>query len=447
MNGTIRISTAIFLTTIISMTCVAQEWLLHVKVTDSMTHSAIPGVHIRVGGTSSVAITDNDGRAMLRWEGPRTSTVRFTHVGHADQLIRLLGRVGSDTTLFRVRMVRQAVMLPEVTIGRAAPEVVFQRGDLHVGDYRVNADGLWVLVYEKPQLWHKQENAGEQLFRNARLYLLDTLFQEMISGDLPTRVRRLHADHRGRTIVEGERVAWLVSAETFGIVLHPIDRDTLHRAVLPWTDSIPGHLLGNNRSDMFPAFDHITWDPERRQPQVFCTVEDGHVMQLYRSQYKYMSGRDKVIAMDLAHETGIDAELIAGHMTGFRHDLYFRVPYAPLFVVDGVPCVFDHANGSIRRFTNALEPLEEVAMLYHQDRDWHGMLLQDAGTGTVHAVFQRNGRMWLSPVDASSGVRGTPKQLTHPWPEQVQVFGDHVYYVYRRHGSLQHRTLYRESLR
>lgn len=170
-------------------------------------------------------------------------------------------------------------------------------------------------------------------------------------------------------------------------------------------------------------------------------------MSLFRSQYKYMSGRDKVLAMDLEKETGVDREVIAGYMTGFHHDLYFHEPYAPLFVMRDTLLVFDHYRHRLRRFSSDRRELDELPIGYHRMREWTGRLIQDRITGSVHALFRRGSRVWVRRINQSTGELGNPTELEFPYPDEVQVADGWVYYVYRPHGSLQRRTLYRERLK
>jgi hypothetical protein len=257
----------------------------------------------------------------------------------------------------------------------------------------------------------------------------------------------MHRDHLQRTLVEGMEEAWLAWYEEEGIQFGRVDRSTLHKAVLPWTDTVPGFLLGSNHDKTYPAFDHIAHSLIADTDRVYCSVVDEHVMALFRSQYKYMSGPNKVLAMDLAMETGIDKEIIAGYLTGFPDDLYFHAPYAPMFVVHDTVCVFDHYKACIHRFTKDLVPLGSVPLVHHTQRDWDGLLLQDGATDQVLVVFARNARTWIRTLDPTTGALGNSTPLTFPYPEELQVFDGWIYYVYRPYGSLQKRTLYRERIR
>lgn len=421
----------------------AQHDVLQGVVVDSVTQEPLAGVQVSADGRG-LARTDRKGRFTLVWAGRDSVMVELELTGyrHAG---RVLHRRSGARELY-LHMAQEVRALDPITVS-PGPQEVYRREDLHVAAFHANEDGLWVLVYERPGLWHSETEVGTPLFRGARLHLLDTLFQEQRMVTLPGPVRALYHDHAGRVFVEGERKAWRARLEGSGIHLEEFGRDALHRMVLPWTDSIPGRLLGNNLTDTYPAFDHIAHDPATATSHVICSVSDAHLLGLFRSQYKYMSGRDKVIAMDLALALGTDAETVAGYMTAFHDDIYYEKPYAPLFVVNDTLCVFDRYKGSIRCFGPDLVSLTDVPLAPERWRDRWKRLVQDRVDGTVHALYTQGPRTWLRNVDPRSGRLDRPVVLEHPFPEEVQVHGGYAYYVYRPYGSLQRRTLYREALR
>lgn len=424
----------------------AQTVRLRGMVLEVESEKPVIGAHVRVKGQEQAAVVDENGGFELVFASPRDLTLQASHVGHAS-LERVVTRLELSTgEPILIRLEPRAVFLPEVTIQRPAPEVVYQHDDLHVGDYLTNDDGVWILTYDRPKLVHSEHEQGKQVFRDARLHVLDTLFRELSSTRLPTDVCRLRHDANHRTIVEGTRCAWVATIRHGEIVLDEISLAMLREKVLPWTDSIPGHLLGSNFDATFPAFEHFAFDLRAQTPRSICTVQDDFRMELFRSQYKYMSGHDKVVAMDLALETGIDAEIIAGYMTGFPNDIYYKPPYAPLFVVNDTLCVFDHYKEMIRRFLPDGSEANGPSISYHRDRNWKTRLLQDRRSGAVYAVFARNLKTWLRRVETSTGSLGPEHVLDHPFPEEVQVHGEHAYFIYRPFGSLQHRTLYRQRI-
>lgn len=425
----------------------AQHVVLKGIVQDAATERAIADAHVQVKGDGLVTVTDVNGAFELVLGAPKALIVVVSRVGYTTEERKVTANELVINEPFIFRLVPRTVELPMVTIDRPKPEVVYQRDDLHVGDYFTNDDGVWVLTYEHPKLLHREDEAGKQVFRDARLHLLSHDFVERSSTRLPTDVCRLRHDAVHRVIVEGTGSAWVAAQEAGEVVLSPIDLKTLHEQVLPWTDSIPGQLLGSDLDPTFPAFQHVGYDVTAKASHTICTVQDDFRMELFRSQYKYMSGHDKVVAMDLALETGVDAEIIAGYMTGFHKDIYFRSPYAPLFVVNDTLCVFDHYKERVRRYLPDHRMVDEIPITYHRDRNWEHRLLQDRTDGMVYVLYARNLRTWLRRIDPATGQLGPERSLDHPFPEEVQVHDGYAYFIYRPYGSLQHRTLYRQAVR
>ena len=428
------------------LVCAQSNVRLHGNVVNEATGEALAGVHVKLLKSDRGTTTDEQGNFEFLLVRGRSAVLEISFVGYTTVQRNLSTSESEAGSKLVIALGSRMVELPAVTITRPGPEVVYQREDLHVGDYHANDQGLWVLTYERPQYWHRDSEVGAQVFREARLHLLDTNFVELCSVRIPGDAVRLQHDHANRTIVEGTRKAWIATVTKEEILLGAIDLSTLREVVLPWTDSLPDLLLGSTMSTTYPAFEHIGYTIGTKETRVFCQVQDDHTMELFRSQYKYMTGRDKVIAMDLEKETGSEREIIAGYMTGFQNDPYFVLPYAPLFVVHDTLCIFDHAKGMIHRSRSDLMAIDEIPISYQKDRSWSARLIQDRMDGSVYAVYSKNLLTWLRKVDPSTGNLGPISRLTHPFPEEVKVHGRHAYYVYRPYGSLQHRTLYRESV-
>lgn len=373
--------------------------------------------------------------------------LHFTHTGYQPRNVRIAGR--DTAVVLVVNLVPRDRLLAPITVGRAGPVVVFQRPDLHAADLLVNDAGLWVLAYEHPRLLRAESDAEKEILRDVRLVLLDTLFNEVASCNVPGDVLGLRHDLRNDVVIEGTRHAFRVDRTGAAIALHPFGLQELRRSVLPWTDSIPGWALGSNANADYPALDHLAYKPKAGTVRTICTVVDSFMMDLFRSSYKYLKGPDKVVAMNLATELGVDKETVAGFMSGFSHNCWYQPLYAPLFVVGDTMLVFDHAGGRMRKFAHSFSEGRPVPLAYAnpgEARNWTGRLVQDRATRQVYAEFQRHGTTWLRSIDPVSGRLGDPYRLAVRYPGHVQVHAGMVYYIWRPYRSLQKRTLYRERM-
>lgn len=424
---------------------IAAQYVVRGVVLDERGDLPLVGAHVQVVGQAVGTYTDHLGRFEVR-SVERHVPLRVTYVGFKELERRADARVTALEPLL-IRLEPIAIELPVAEVRPAGPEVVFERKDLHVGDYLVNDQGLWVLVYGRKQLMLRQGLAGQTFWHGTRVHLLDTIFREVANGSLPGTTCSLEHDHCYRPVVKAANEAWALERDGDALSIGHIDEGTYRNAVIPWTDSIPHMLIGNTWLYEYPAFEHVAYDALKGKQQVICEVVDEFWMAIFRGNYKYMSGRSKVLAMDMAMEHGTDPEIIAGFMVGIDADLRYRPPYAPLYVLDDTLCVFDHYKERIRRFDRFLQPVDEVPITYHRDRDWDHNVVMDRATSAVYARFARGSATWLQRIEPNTGGLGASTRLTHPYPEDVQVHDGYAYYVYRPFGSPQKRTLYREPLR
>lgn len=418
-------------------------------VLDSADGSAVAEAQLGWAGEGVQALTDDDGRFTIELRNAG-AVLEVTHVAYRTQRITFPGPSGLEGGRWVVRLGQRTILLAAAEVLRPRPEVVFQRDDLHAADLFVNHDGLWVLAYERPRMLRAEAEQGREILRDVRLVLLDTTHLELDALHLHEDVLGLHHDLRDMPIVRGTSSAYGVSRTRGGLHLSAFPLEELDRAVLPWTDSIPGWVLGTRSDGVQPRVDHMGHDPRLDSSALVATVLDSFMLQLFRSEYKYLSGRDKVVAMDLARRFGTDPETVAGYMAGFDRNIWFKPVYAPMFVVDDTIVVFDHYQDRLCKFDRRLKACGTVPLVHHlarQGRDWKGRVVQDARTGALYAEYQRAGQGWLQRIDPHTGRTGALTRLAYRYPEKVQVYGGDVYYIHRPQGSLQKRTLYRERLR
>ncbi|MFT3885861.1 MAG: hypothetical protein QM724_10655 [Flavobacteriales bacterium] len=428
----------------------AQSGLLRVTVLDSLDDCPIPDVELTFGERSR-ARTDVDGSCTIGWVSTAPMTVRFSHVAYGEHVRTLLPGTALHEGTWVVRLPMRTFTIPDVQVGRSRPEPVFQRQDLHAADLLINDEGIWVLAYEHPRLLRAEADAAKEILRDVRLVLLDTTYAEVASCPVPEDVFGLRHDLRNDVVVEGTRRAFSVERWSDGrISMQPFGLEDLRRAVLPWTDTIPGWVLGSNGDGVLPAFDHLAYDPCGDTAVVICSVVDTFMMDLFRSSYKYLSNRDKVMAMDLAAELHVDKAIVAGYMSGFQHNAWSRPVYAPLFVAGDTLLVFDHACGKLRKFTRSFAKAGERPLTYlgkGDRKDKVDRLIQDRATQRIYAASKRLGVVWLRAIDPVTGELGDRFRISSEYPERVQVHDGWVYYIHRPYGSLQKRTIYRERIR
>lgn len=429
------------------LSAMAQSRVIEVTVLDSLEGAPIEQVSVNWsdGGANIQAITDSEGRCRVQQLSDPTVSIVFSAPSYRSRTVQV--RWASSKSKLTIRLA--SLELAPVEVTRPKPEVIFQRPDLHAADLLINDEGIWVLAYEHPRMLRAEGEAGQEILRDVRLVLLDSSYREFASCPVPEEVKGLRRDLHNTVVIEGTSRAFGVARTVDDIELVPFGLEDLRGKVLPWTDSIPGWVLGSNTDKVMPAFDHIAFDPTIDSMRVVCTVMDTFMLSLFRSEYKYLKGPEKVVAMNLASELGVDKEVVAGYMSGFQHNIWFKPVYAPLFVVGDTMLVFDHASARLWKFTRDFKEAGRVPLPYLskvEGRDWSGRIIQDRKVGVLYAVFERNGYQWLRTIDPVTGLLGERTRLTYRYPERTQVFNGSVYYVYRPFESLQKRSIYREKV-
>lgn len=427
----------------------AQSAGVHGLVLDSADGHAISDAQLGWIGEEGLVITDVEGRFTLPLRNGGTR-LEVTHVAYRTKQLVYQGEKSLTDGRWVIWLGSRTIELEAAEIKRAKPEVIFERKDVHAADLFINGDGLWVLAYQQPRMLRAEADQSIEILRDVRLVLLDTLYNEKATATLKEDVLGLYHDLRDMPIVRGTGQAYGAALKKGALALMPFPLERLDKAVLPWTDSIPDWVLGTAKDDVIPRVDHVALAPALDSSTVVACVVDSFMMQLFRSEYKYLSGHDKVIAMDLAREFRTDPETVAGYMAGFDKNIWFKPVYAPMFVVQDTLLVFDHCQGRMLKYDHSFKQRGEAPISHHlnrKGRDWKGRLLQDRRSGTIYAQYERFGQSWLQTIDPHTGDTGAITRLTYKYPEKVQVFDGYVYYIHRPFESLQKRTIYRERVR
>ena len=444
-----RILLSFLFTVVLAAGLCAQSGSVRGLVLDSADGRAISDAQLGWVGEGGMVITDAEGRFTLPLRNAGTR-LEVTHVAYRTKQQVFKGAKSLTDGRWVIWLASRTIELEPAEIKRAQPQVIFERKDVHAADLFINGDGLWVLAYQHPRMLRAEADQSVEILRDVRLVLLDTLYVEKASAALHEDVLGLYHDLRDMPIVRGTGQAYGAALQDGVLSLVPFSLDHLDKAVLPWTDSIPDRVLGTIKDDVIPRVDHVAWAPALDSTAVVASVVDSFMMQLFRSEYKYLSGHDKVIAMDLAREFRTDPETVAGYMAGFDKNIWFKPVYAPMFVVQDTLLVFDHCQGRMRKYDHSFKQVGEAAIGHHlnrKGRDWKGRLLQDRRSGTIYAHYERFGQSWLQTIDPHTGDMGAITRLAYKYPGKVQVFDGHVYYIHRPYESLQKRAIYRERMR
>lgn len=421
------------------------------KVLDKDTGQPIPGVNIWSKDLSRGAYSKTDGSFEIKFNWKEPFSFEFTSVGFENQRItfeqlvphRQDGKVTLDVRLkFDVVNIGITDITPE-------PDTVWSSKVYHVSDFSFTNTGMLLLTFEKEDRWKRQEDVDLTLLKNCQLVLLDEFNRELDTYQLKEKALGFYTDYLDEIFLRCEEKDYYVSLADDHITLEYIEKENFEESIQPVRDSIGDNIFVTSYNPDYPAFEYFIYNKKDSSYHTMKYIVDEPLMELFRSEYKYLSGRGKLEAFRYELKTGIDKEIVAAYMSGFTQGLYFEPIYAPFFVVNDTAIIFDHYEDRLYKYSATSELLDSVSIAYHRPKkraEWQKRMVQDVDSHEIYGNFKRNGWNYLKRIDLDSGDVDLTFKLFHKYTENIRVRDGWAYYVYRPFESSQKKFLYKEQI-
>lgn len=415
---------------------------------DKKTGESIPNVQLTIQllnlnasvGDSAIKLqTDRNGKVTLNATINALILVSTNHPIYEDfrQGFRMK-RTENDTLKFEIVLKPSSLQnIKEVVIkAPGIPDTIYGSDRLSVADFEIQKNGkLILLTYPK------------QLKKGGEIILFDG--KEVLStfpvNDVPEKLIR---DFRGNTHVICQSDILTIVTTKNEVQIASIEKDYFFKYIAPIIDTNRTKMYLNNFNPVYPAFDYFTFDRIDSSYKKILHIEDDLMMELYKSEYKWMDVRTKLWAKNKEIETGISAEVWVG-ANYFTQSLYYEEAYAPMFHRNDSIFVFDYSKDRLLIF-NVFGDLVDTLAVYHhynpRKSGWKKNVIQDKVTGAIYAVFELNGFSYLGLIDVNTGRIEKKVKLAYKYVDKIRVNNNFVYYIYRPFESLQRKFLYREQL-
>jgi hypothetical protein len=351
---------------------------------------------------------------------------------------KIVLRDPSDTLFINVEMTAlKSYVLNTIDIkAPGVPDTVFESKRLSVADFEIQEDGkLVLLTYPK------------QLKKGSELLLYDGI-DVINSFSVPGIAEELVRDYRGNAHVICKDNVYGIHVSNIDIGISNLDKEYYMNYLAPIVDTSKARLFLTKFNKDYRAFNYFAFDQWDSTYSKIIHIEDELMMELYRSEYKWVDVRTKLWAKAKENETGIDAEIWVGANV-FTQSLYYKELYAPLFTKDDTVYVFDYYKDKLYSFDQYGNPFDSVSIYHHYQpkyTGWQKELVQDRGTGQVYAVFEKAGFTYLGLIDLKTGVITEKVKLEFRYIDKIAIHNNFVYYVYRPFESTQKKFLYKERL-
>ena len=382
-----------------------------------------------VAGLAQFVILDTKELFYISSEHPMYEPLSYRH-----QSVRNT----SDTLFIKLvlKPIKSQSMDQVVVKPPGIPDTVFNSTEFHVADFEVTDSGDYMLL-----VYPKRSGHNNAILWYDGINVKDSLSIHGIGINLIK-------DYRDNIHVICQEEVYHISYKNDSLALFSIPKDYFLDYVLPIVDTTTSKLFFSNFNMYYPAFDYFALDQIDSSYRKIIHIEDPLMMELYRSEYKWVDVRTRLWAKQKEIETGVDAQIWVG-ANYFTQSIYYKVPFAPLFKIQDSIYVLDFQSDQMTVYTPMGEVSRRTPLLFHYHKDktgWKRVILKDESTQALYALFEKDGISMLGKIDLTTGQIHSKHRLYHKYVEKIRIHRGNVYYIYRPFESIQKRFLYKERL-
>lgn len=435
---------ALFFLALIVTASASAQTVLKIYTLDKMSQDPVRHASVTVFA-DSVALdkvyTNNDGWAYVTINEKKDLRIHCEQLAYADEDKELSARnLNRDTLKVTIHMLFQKTSnIDEVVIYPVGvPRKIFSSERVSVDDFEVLPDGRYLLL-----TYAKNKKKGTELY----LYDGDKVQSKIPVGE-DEMGQELIRDYRGNPHLVTDKNVYGIVARGNEVFIGGVEKGYFMNYIAPIVDTSVSKYYFSNYNPDFPAFDYFTYDLIDSSYRKIAQVEDELMMELYRSEYKWVDVRTKLWAKDMENETGIDAEIWVG-ASYFTQSIYYKELYAPLFKRNDTLFLFDHYKNLLFRYNEMGDVMDSIPIFYHlqpKQTGWKKLLLQDQTTGQVYVVYEKVGQYYLQRIDLATGETKETIPLHYKYPEKIMVRSNRVYYTYREFETAQKKYLWTEKM-
>src|SRR5690606_15581015 len=129
---------------------------------------------------------------------------------------------------------------------------------------------------------------------------------------VPGVAQELVHDYRGNPHVICENAVYGIYIRDNQVGVATLEKEYFLKYLLPIVDTNRSKMYFSTFDQYYPAFDYFIFDQLDSSYTKILNIQDDLMMELYRSEYKWVDVRTKLWAKNKELQTGIDAEIWVG---------------------------------------------------------------------------------------------------------------------------------------
>jgi hypothetical protein len=387
----------------------AQKLEIHGIIYDSETQKTLSEVNIVTEDKSAGCYTDNNGMFSIPLK-KLPCKLLISHIGYKSEEIS----VSEQTKLYSVKLSREITPLESVSISSSRIRNMVENQKLYIIDYMVNKDSILLLCYNKRHL------------KEAQIVLINEN-NRIITRKNIQHITRFEEDYRQNFYIIGKNTAREVVIENKLIELKKEwkleDYNKVQKAIIAY--SKPIYYLRQNIADN-QIIKLYTFNEISQKLELFKTIVDEAGLERLSDKNRLQSA---------ANYTPADAR--------FEEMCFYAPKYIPMIFKNKLFYLFNFEEDNIEIIDTNGQELRSIDIEFHHQRHWKKQLLHDKVTGTIYAVFEKNGFYKIAEIDTKNGV--LKEQIEIPkfvYIEKIKVNNGKVYFLYKGNVSNKYKELY-----
>ncbi len=393
-------------------------------------------VYVRMGKYSTK--TDYDGKFSVHFS--ENEPLILSHSNYHTQKISSEDvHAGSDVTYYLTPTSGMANMILESEETEAIYDPEFE----HVFDYTFLNDTLIILSYMN---LHKAQQSKTKPYVNCTLTAMR--YGEMIDRKvMPNYIERLFKHPGGDLYFECPDTSYVLKRDHSNISFLGVDYKLYQSFIsLAYAENSQG-IFFESQYPYIPQVAHRMYSLSNNEVYLLRLIQNKAYFNKVEDDYAMLNPLEIEEAKNLEKETGINSRMFSTLLRSYYKLRDLTVPYAPGFMVNDTVIVFDHINNRADYYNGSGKLLNTLGM-YHNNlqREELIKLVQDPFTQKVYTLHDKGGVHFIREINTRTASTGRPFKLKYPFPENVKVFENHVYYLHKsaRDSKLNH--LVREKL-
>jgi hypothetical protein len=383
----------------------AGQGVVTLRLYEAGTSHPVVGAHVFNDSGRVIGVSDRRGECRLSRDD-YSMQVRISHVSFGDTTLLL------TTNCYIVNVVLgQKLTSLETFVFKGSPVNLIPDKPWYVSSYIHCPEGLLLLAYPQKMLSRQS------------LFLLDDN-QEVLASVAWKEQAALVQDAVGDLWLKGKEKTWLVKVATGEV--------TIGEFALPTKEfeaGIERILLAAGRKYYFGHYsrdnqwlDYYCYHDDCRKTELLTSIADPLGMKLRETRHIF--------------ETN-EFERRFGDMC------FFAPVYAPVFNLGEELVMFALPDDEIRRYDSLNRLISTTPVTFHKLAGFKKQILYDKATGRFYALFVDRGITSLKEIAIESGK--VIYELTvpsYPWIEQLSVYQDRVWFLYKEERGAEYRKIF-----